>query len=91
MKKILSTMLIAVFVVLTTASFGYAEYTATVGSTFPYFHMGCLIIGGLIIISLKHKYEKMYLSEAVGSFALYTILIALFTSPVIDALWTIVS
>jgi len=91
MKKTLSTMLIAVFVVLTTASFGYAEYTAAGGSTFPYFHMGCLIIGGLIIISLKHKYEKMYLSEAVGSFALYTVLIALFTSPVIDALRTIVS
>jgi len=91
MKKTLSTILITAFVVLTTASFGYAEYIATGGSTFPYFHLGCLIIGGLIIISLKHKYQKMYLSEAIGSFALYTVLIALFTVPVIDALRTIVS
>ncbi|MEA1935877.1 MAG: hypothetical protein U9M96_03530, partial [Thermodesulfobacteriota bacterium] len=86
-----STMLIAGFVVLTTATFGYAEYAATGASNFPYFHLGCLIVGGLIIISLKHKYEKMYLSEAIGSFALYTVLIVLFTSPVIDSIRTIVS
>ena len=91
MKKTLSTMLVTVFVVLTTATFGYAEYVAAGVSNFPYFHLGCLIIGGLIIISLKHKYQKMYLSEAIGSFALYTVLIALFTAPVIDALKTIVS
>jgi len=91
MKKTLSTMLIAGFVVLTTATFGYAEYAATGASNFPYFHLGCLIVGGLIIISLKHKYEKMYLSEAIGSFALYTVLIVLFTSPVIDSIRTIVS
>ncbi|MBE9546260.1 MAG: hypothetical protein IMF10_02030 [Proteobacteria bacterium] len=91
MKKALSTILITAFVVLTTATFGYCEYVATGVSSFPYFHLGCLIIGGLIIISLKHKYQKMYLSEAVGSFALYTCLIALFTAPVIDALRTLVS
>lgn len=91
MKKTLSTMLIAGFVVLTTATFGYAEYAATGASNFPYFHLGCLIVGGLIIISLKHKYEKMYLSEAIGSFALYTVLIVLFTAPVIDSIRTIVS
>lgn len=91
MKKALSTILVAGFVVLATATFGYAEYVATGISSFPYFHLGCLIVGGLLIISLKHKYQKIYISEAVGSFALYTVLIALFTSPVIDALKTIVS
>ncbi|MDO9528573.1 MAG: hypothetical protein Q7J27_05350 [Syntrophales bacterium] len=90
MKKTLSTMLITGFVVLTTATFGYAEYAATGASNFPYFHLGCLVIGGLIIISLKHKYEKMYLSEAIGSFALYTVLVVLFTSPVINVLRTVV-
>ncbi|MDP8218473.1 MAG: hypothetical protein P9M03_07085 [Candidatus Theseobacter exili] len=90
MKKTLSTILIAGFVVLTTATFGYAEYVATGANSFPYFHLGCLVIGGLIIISLKHKYEKMYLSEAVGSFALYTVLVVLFTSPVINVLRTVV-
>ena len=91
MKKILSTTIVAVFVVLTTATFGYAEYAVAGASSFPYFHLGCLIVGGLIITSLKHKYQKMYLSEAIGSFALYAVLIALFTAPVINALRTIVS
>ena len=91
MKKILSTTIVAVFVVLTTATFGYAEYAVAGASNFPYFHLGCLIVGGLIITSLKHKYQRMYLSEAIGSFALYAVLIALFTAPVVDALRTIVS
>jgi hypothetical protein len=33
----------------------------------------------------------MYTTEAVGVFALYTILMALFTNPVIEAVKTIVS
>jgi hypothetical protein len=48
-------------------------------------------VGGLIIISLKSKFEKMYTSEMVGAFALYTVLIALFTNPVIDAVKAMVS
>ena len=91
MKRILQTLVMAAFVVLVTASFGYAEYVATNVANFPYFHLGCLIIGGMIIVSLKHKYSKLYLSEAVGSFALYAILVALFTSPVVNALRAIVS
>ena len=91
MKRIIQTAILVAFVVLATASFGYAELTATGAEGFPYFHLGCLIIGGLIIISLKHKYARIYLSEAVGSFALYTILVALFTSPVVDALRAFVS
>jgi len=91
MKKIAQTLLMALFVVLVTASFGYAEYVAGNAATFPYFHLGCLIVGGMIITSLKHKYSKIYLSEAVGSFALYTVLVALFTAPVIEALKSIVS
>ena len=90
MKKIIQTTILTAFVVLTTTSFGYTEYAAAGAVSFPYFHLGCLIVGGLIIISLKHKYSKIYLSEAVGSFALYTILVALFTSPVVDALKNLV-
>jgi hypothetical protein len=45
-----------------------------------------MVIGGLTILSLKQKYEKLYVSEAAGSFALYAVLIALFTSPVADAI-----
>lgn len=91
MKKIVQTLFLAMFVVLATTSFGYAEFTAAGSGNFPYFHFGCLVIGGLIIISLKHKYARIYLSEAVGSFALYTVMVALFTAPVVDALKSFIS
>jgi hypothetical protein len=90
MKKRIQTLLVSVFVVLTTATFGYAEFSATGAGSFPYFQLGCLIVGGMTIISLKHKFEKMYTNEAVGAFALYAVLVALFTNPVIDALRNIV-
>jgi FtsH-binding integral membrane protein len=91
MKKTLGTMMVAVAVVLLTATFSFAEYTAGQAGTFPYFQLGCLIVGGLIVVSLKRKYEKMYVTEVIGVFALYTILMALFTNPVIEAVKTIVS
>ena len=91
MKKRIQTVIVAAFVVLTTATFGFAEYAAAGASNFPYFQLGALIVGGLIIISLKYKYQKMYTGEVVGAFALYTMLVALFTSPVIDAVKNMVS
>jgi hypothetical protein len=91
MKRIGQTLILTVFVVLTSATFVFAEYSANVVSDFPYFHLGCLIVGGLITISLKHKYNKIYLSEAIGSFALYTILVAMFTAPVVDTIKLMVS
>ena len=84
MKKRITTLMVAAIVILFTASFGYAEYVAGGPGSFPYFQLGCLIIGGMMIVSLKQKYEKMYTTEAVGAFALYAVLMALFTNPVID-------
>ncbi len=91
MKRVVPTFLVAGTVVLLTASFGLAEYAAAGASDFPYFQLGCLVVGGLVIISLKHRFEKMYAGEAVGAFALYTVFVALFTSPVIDAIKLAVS
>jgi len=91
MKKTLATMMVAAAVVLLTATFCFAEYTAAGAANFPYFQLGCLIVGGLILFSLKRKYEKMYAGEVVGAFALYTILMALFTNPVIEMVKTIVT
>ena len=84
MKKFLSTVLVAGGVVLLTATFGFAEFTATGASSFPYFQLGCLIVGGLLMIQLRKKYTKIYTGEAIGAFALYTMLMALFTTPVIQ-------
>ena len=91
MKKTVQTTLLTIFVILTTTSFSYAQFSVTGNNSFPFFHLGCLIIGGLIIISLKQKYTKIHMSEAIGSFALYTVLVALFTVPVIDALKTLIN
>jgi hypothetical protein len=91
MKKTLGTMIVAAAVVLLTATFGFAEFAATGATNFPFFQLGCLIVGGLILVSLKRKYEKMYVSEVVGAFALYVIMMAMFTNPVIEAVKTLVS
>lgn len=91
MKKIIQTLSVAFFVVLITGSFACAAHATAPDGSFPYFHLGCLIMGGLTIISLKHRYEKIYLSEAVGSFALYAVLVALFTAPMIEAVKNFIS
>jgi len=91
MKKTLGTMMAAAAVVLLTATFSFAEYSAAGVSNFPFFQLGCLIVGGLIMVSLKRKYEKMYVSEVIGVFALYTLLMTLFTSPVIEVVKNVVS
>ena len=91
MKKTLGTIIVTAAVILLTATFSFAEYAAAGVTNFPFFQLGCLIIGGLILVSLKRKYEKMYIGEVVGIFALYTILMALFTNPVIETVKVIVS
>ncbi|MCX5848088.1 MAG: hypothetical protein NTW65_01375 [Deltaproteobacteria bacterium] len=91
MRKVLQTTLLTAFVILVTASFSYAQFSVTGNDSFPFFHLGCLIVGGFIIISLKRKYNKLYMSEAIGSFALYAVLVALFTAPVVDALKTLIN
>jgi len=90
MKKTLGTMVAALVVVLCTGTFAFAEYTLAGVGNFPYFQLGCLIVGGMIIISLKHKYEKMNTGEVAGVFALYTVFIALFTNPVIEGIKNLV-
>ncbi|MGZ6225696.1 MAG: hypothetical protein ACXWMH_09365 [Syntrophales bacterium] len=91
MKKTLKTLILALFVVLGTATFGFAEYAISGVSAFPYFQLGCLIVGGMTIISLKQKYPRFYAGELMGVFAMYTILVALFTAPVFNAIKTLVS
>ncbi len=91
MKKTLSIIGLIAFVVLTTGTFALAEYQMAGPGSFPYFQLGCLIVGGLTIVSLKQKYHKLYLSEAAGAFALYAVLVALSTSPVAEAVKTLIS
>lgn len=91
MKKAFQTMLALVFVILITGSFAFAMGSVTSMGDFPYFSIGCLVMGGLTIVSLKHRYEKINLAEVVGSFALYAVLVSLFTVPIIEAIHSLVS
>ena len=91
MKRTIQTLIVALFVVLITSTFAFAAAATSGGGSFPYFHLGCLIMGGLTIVSLKQRYPRLYMSEAVGSFALYAVLVAMFTAPVIEAVKTLVS
>ena len=91
MRKMIQTSLLTTFVVLVTASFSYAQFSITGNNDFPFFHLGCLIVGGLIIVSLKRKYRRLYMSEAIGSFALYALLVSIFTAPVVDALKNLIN
>ena len=91
MKKTLGTILTGVAIVGMTAGAAVAGVAMIDNSVFPYFQFGCLVVGGLLIISLKAKYDKIYMSEAVGSFAMYAILVSLFTNPVIDGIKTLLS
>ena len=90
MKKKLATIVTGIVAVLGTTGFAGANYVATAGVNFPYFQLGCLIVGGLTIVSLKSKYDKIYLGEAIGAFGLYTLFVSLFTNPMIDAIRNLV-
>jgi len=46
MKKTLGTMIVVAAVVLLTATFSFAEYAAAGATNFPFFQLGCLIVGG---------------------------------------------
>ena len=84
MKNLKTTIVLVVGAVLVTAGFVGAETVmAGTAANFPYFHLGTLIVAGLIISGLKFKYDKMSSFEAVGAMGLYAILIALFTNPVV--------
>jgi len=91
MKRTMQTAIVAFFVVMITAGFAFAAEATAGAGNFPYFHLGCLIMGGLTITSLKFRYEKIYLSEAIGSFALYAVFVALFTAPAIEAVKGLIS
>ncbi len=53
MKKTFSTMILAAVVVLLTATFRLRRVCGDRGWEISVFSAGCLIIGGLIIVSLK--------------------------------------
>jgi hypothetical protein len=88
--KAIEAWTVAGFALVTIASFVYMEFVTSPEGRFPFFHLGCLSVGGLVIVSLKRRYDKIYISEAVGAFALFAILLSLFTVPVAEALQNLI-
>ncbi|NLN59960.1 MAG: hypothetical protein GX147_04500 [Deltaproteobacteria bacterium] len=86
MGKAVESWVVAIFNLVITASFSYMEFITCEEGQFPFFHLGCLSVGSLVIVSLKRRYDKIYISEAIGAFALFAILLSLFTAPVTEAL-----
>ena len=90
MRDAFETWVVAGFSVVTTASFTYMEFITSAEGNFPFFHLGSLLVAGLVVVSLKNRYKKIYISEAVGAFALFAILMSIFTAPVAEALWNLI-
>ncbi|HNZ65477.1 MAG TPA: hypothetical protein PKJ10_06540 [Smithella sp.] len=53
-------------------------------SNFPFVHLLVLLIGGIILVVLKKKYQKIRTSELIIIFILIFILVAIFTDTGID-------
>jgi hypothetical protein len=51
---------------------------------FPFAHLIALAVGGIILFTLKQKYQKIRIIELIIIFILYTILVGLFTVPAQD-------
>ena len=50
-------------------------------NNFPFIHLIALVVGGIILLIVKRKYQKIRIIELIGIFILYFILVALFTEP----------
>ena len=51
---------------------------------FPFLHLAALIVGGIILITVKKKYRNVRTSDLIIIFILLCLLIALFTEPAFD-------
>ena len=58
---------------------------------FPFIHLIALVVGGIILLIVKRKYQKIRIIELIGIFILYFILVALFTEPVLNLVRKLIS
>ena len=73
-------------VVLTTLQFSYFGYRTAGGDLYLMAQVVALVFGGLLLMSLEYRYRKIGFAGAVIAFALYTLLVALYSKPVVEAL-----
>ena len=73
-------------VVLTTLQFSYFGFRTAGGDWYLLAQVVALVFGGLLLMSLEYRYRKIGFAGAVIAFALYTLLVALYSKPVVGAL-----
>ncbi len=73
-------------VVLATLQFGYFGYRTSGGDLYLVAQLVALAFGGLLLISLEYRYRKIGFAGAVIAFALYTLLVTLYSKPIVEAL-----
>lgn len=85
-KQRWQSLALAVIVVVAVLQFGYFGYRSAGGDLYLVAQLAAIVFGGLTIISLEHRYRKIGFAGAVISFALFTLLVALYSKPVVESL-----
>ena len=80
------SLALLVIVFLTTLQFSYFGFRVAGGDLYLMAQVAALAIGGLLLVSLEHRYRKIGFAGAVIAFALYTLLVTLYSKPVVGAL-----
>jgi len=75
-----------VIVVLTTLQFTYFSFRTAGGDLYLMAQVAALVFGGLLLVSLEYRYREIGFAGAVIAFALYTLLVTLYSKPVVVAL-----
>lgn len=53
-------------------------------NSFPFVHLIALVAGGMIVFMVNKKYEKITSVEIILILVLYSMLVVLFTEPVVN-------
>ncbi len=85
-KRRWQSLALAVIVIVTVLQFGYFGYRKAGGDLYLAAQLAAIAFGGLTIISLEHRYRKIGFAGAVISFTLFTLLVALYSKPVVETL-----
>jgi hypothetical protein len=73
-------------VIVTILQFGYFGFRTAGWDAYLVAQLVAVALGGLTLISLEHRYRKIGFTGAVISFALFTLMIALYSKPVVETL-----
>ncbi len=80
------SLALLVIVFLTTLQYSYFGFRVAGGDLYLMAQVAALVFGGLLLVSLEYRYREIGFAGAVIAFALYTLLVTLYSKPVVAAL-----